>query len=260
MNVLNRRLFRKSHFITVSGVDGVGKSTVVNEISSILQRRGINSHTFHYRAINKHPKKKGDSHLSYMNKLRGNQRPSFPIGFLRRFMPGQLKLLVRSSWNKITTMLHYIRGKCLKGLRNAIKEYGYLSAINKELHSADQNDAIAIVDRYWYDRIAQIDMMLPEFVGQSLFVAHMMCFMAKKPSVAILLRDDPKQIYYRKNEIPLNKIPIFQNKLESIIRKYANNFFVVQIAGRDARAIALEVLRITELEIRCEFNDIVDEL
>ena len=205
---LNQRL--RAPVIVVSGPDGVGKTTLINELSKILLSFPINTDLVHHMYWKKKMK---------LNKIASQEVKSFKNIFktvLRKIIP-----------RPITHIINLCLG-----------EYYYIKSLSKIFYNSYSNSSLVILDRYIIDRYAKMISIGKN--DRSTKITKGVIPFLKKPLVQIYLLDDPHKIAKRKQELNEKQISLYQNILLE-----QNKGEVVWVNNRNPHEIALQIARIT---------------
>ncbi len=198
-----------SPIIVISGPDGVGKTTVINELSNRLLSYPINFKTVHHMDWKKDMKiKRAKSALK--------SRKKFSLkGFIKLFSP-----------RPINYILNLLRG-----------EYDYIKSLSKIFLNAYNQSELCIMDRYVIDRYAKKIAIGRNDISTKI-TKNVKKFISK-PILNINLIDDPKNIIKRKQELNEKEILIYQDILIN-----DNSGKIVKVNGRLPNEIGAEINQI----------------
>lgn len=223
-NSCNLRYFidyQKFGLFAILGPEGVGKSTLCNNISKFLLNAPFKYDTFHHTGEWKAKVRKQDAKV---NKTKAR--------FLISVIPPFLKKLI-----------NMIRG-----------EFKYFDNLSKILYSKYLQKKIIICDRYCYDRYVRwINLRKPALQKLTLYF---LCHLMKKPTKCFLLVDTPIRIFKRKKVMPLWEIPKHIKLLEEICKKFNVKFIKINVKNFNEIKLRNYVIQKIIFEKR---NQIIDE-
>lgn len=196
-------------FFVVSGTHGVGKTTVLEVAAPMLKEHGLEVRQFHH-VTDVMPGK------SSTPKVPQPPRPS--TSWLRRAVPTFVKQIVSSVRDERT----YMRG------------------INKILAEAATQGQIALSDRYANDRLVDLRLHRRPLVQR--IAVRIVCSLMRRPTLTILLTDDPKAIRSRKQELSETQIAWYQSELEDVCNKVGGPLTLLPVNGRDPQGVARELV------------------
>ena len=208
-NVLNPYKKIVSPVIVISGPDGVGKTTIINELSNRLLSYPINFKTAHHMDWKKNIKIK-------RAKLSSKHRGNFSLkGFIKLFIP-----------RPINYILNLLRG-----------EYDYIKSLRKIFYNAYYQSELCIMDRYIIDRYAKKIAIGHNDISTK--ITKIVMKFISRPILSISLIDEPKEIIKRKQELNKKEISIYQDILIN-----GNSGKTVKVNGRLPNEIAVEINQI----------------
>jgi len=226
---------------TLHGPDGVGKTTITNEISDILSRYPFEHEVFHHITGWKKKKKntKTSKDESSGTPVNSGKKISFFHQMLRiiyRYLPP----LLRNVWLYSS---NYTK---------------YSSNLNRHILDNFYESKVMICDRYIYDLWAkeQISSNYSRFLHPLHYVYNRLL---RLPKIAFVITDDPKEIYKRKQELTPLQIEKYQKIMGKIVKEVGVPTIEIAVSGRKpdeiAREIVMELLHVTNSII---FNVITD--
>lgn len=204
-------------FYVVSGTHGVGKTTVLQEARQLLDRQGMAIRQFHH-ITDIMPGKTATPQVQ--PRPAASQFGTARVPLWRCAIPGVLKQAVASYRDEMT----YMRG------------------IRRILSEAAIQGRIVLCDRYAYDRL--VDLRLNNRPAIQRVAVRMVCLLLRKPTLTILLTDDPGAIRKRKQELSESEIAWYQDELERVCARMGIAVQKLPVAGRNAKAVAEELATI----------------
>ncbi|MBT6405271.1 MAG: hypothetical protein HOK11_12655 [Rhodospirillaceae bacterium] len=202
-----------TQFFVISGSHGVGKTTVAALVRDILKERGVTTTTFHHRA--------DKAAIMGVSRNEQSNRPSWKRT-LWRMIPAFLRAWVIAANDE----LHYAR------------------SVSKRVLAATEDGQPAISDRYIYDRL--VDLHLHGRSRQQISTVGLACRLMRKPDMTFLLTDLPERIHARKDELTVTQIAEYQSALTSLFIRLRIPYREIEVAGREAAAVAVEIVTYIE--------------
>jgi len=116
----------------------------------------------------------------------------------------------------------------------------YSRNVNAETYRSYIDWKILLLDRYIYDvfvkeKILRATSPLRDVVSQ----VH--CFIMRRPRLAILLQDNPREIVKRKQELNETEIENYQTLMRGLVRRLGVRFKLINVGGRSRDHIARDV-------------------
>ena len=203
---------KSNSLFTINGADGAGKSSILNQISKIMEYYPFDVELIHH---NKGGVKKTRPVKQY-NK-----------SFFRKilsFIYLRLPNFFREIWLYFT---HYLR---------------YTLNMNSFVMKNTFSSKIIILDRYIYDLWAKdkVKSELSPFIIS--FVYNIFCRIIKFPAKAYFIYDKPENIYKRKKELTKIQINFFQKHLTKIFNGIRVSFEKVLVKQDKPNDIAKKIL------------------
>lgn len=223
--LLNNLYFFHFHtmpFIVISGPDGVGKSTLINNILLLFSSLPFQIESFHHTELTKRK-------IEVAQEIKHNL--TMFRKFLRRFTPSRLKII----YGTITG------------------ETRYATVINKKFVEAFYNPALVISDRYIYDRTIKMK-MLPKKSMVSKFIVQINSKLMRRPSIVIIPRDSEKNIFSRKQELNPSEITYYYSELDKILHDCkAPIVHNIDMKNREPKKLALATAKIILASLNSDF-------
>lgn len=210
-----------TRFFIISGSHGVGKTTVAALVRDILDQRGHSTTTFHHRA---------------------DKATMVSVSRIKQFGRARWK---RKLWRLIPESLR-------AWLIAANDELHYARAVAQRVASATNQGQSAISDRYVYDRL--VDLRLHGRSRQQISAVGIACRLMRKPDMTFFLIDSPERIHARKDELSVTQIAAYQTALQSLFDSLRVPYQKVEVAGREAAAVAADVVAFIETTERMDAN------
>ena len=204
---------RRPLFFVVSGAHGVGKSTAIEACDALLRERGVAVRRFHH-IVDGRPDKTTAARQRPDKQTVGHGAASW----WRSIVPKPVKRLITS----------------------ALDELCYVRGINRILAEAASRDRIALSDRYAYDRLVDLRLRRRPLIQR--LAVRVVCALMRRPTLTILLTDDPAAVRERKQELTEEEIARYQNDLAVLCERVGAPFVVVRVNGRDPGSVAAEIV------------------
>ena len=208
-------------FFTILGPEGVGKTTLCNNLIKNFQRFPIRFRQFHHTAEWKGGHDADDamtlaSNLKQQTKHPPQREPSptrMPT-FLRRMLPENV----------------------LHNLSSFRAELIYMNRVRSYIRDGNEGRNLIISDRYCYDRLVRWT-NLKKSPGQRLG-ASLVCHLMQRPTKAFVLRDNPENIHARKQAMSIHEIGLHQRMLVDACTKMKVPFEELWVTGKTAECVA----------------------
>ena len=200
-------------FIVISGPDGVGKTTLLNNINAIFRGFPILIDSFHHTTLVKSSTdmSKTPHHLKIENL-------SFLRTMRRKFTPP----IVKSIYSAI------------------VSELSYATKINTRVNDNFQQGKLTFSDRYIYDRTIKMGMAK----GKSKLSKHLTKLstsLMRRPEITIIPIDKPSNILRRKKELTLIQIEQYYQQLNLFFPEKQNNCLRIIIKDSSPEQLAISV-------------------
>lgn len=200
---------RRPVYFVVSGAHGAGKTTVLEAIGPMLRESGLTVRQFHH-VTDVMPGKS-------TTPAAPRQDDDRPRAWWRRCIPRFIKLIVAS----------------------ILDERCYMRGVNAILEEAKEAGQIALSDRYAYDRLVDLRLRQRPLIQRA--AVWIVCTLMRRPTLTVILQDEPEAIYRRKQELTVPQIAWYQRELEIVCSRFKAPKALLSIAGRDANAVAREL-------------------
>jgi thymidylate kinase len=200
----------KPALFVIAGAHGVGKTTTLAECLHIFERLGIAVSPFHHILDTRPAAAKAPPAPPAQKPLRK--------ALWRRLAPGWAKLILISFLNEA----RYMRG--VGGLVRRAREAG----------------AIALADRYVYDR--WVDLRIRARPAPQIIAVRLACSLMPRPRLLIRLEDEPAAIRQRKQELETPEIQRYQDDLAGLCERLGLAATTIRIDGRTPQAVAGEAV------------------
>lgn len=208
---LERAFFVHYHsvpFIVISGPDGVGKTTLLNNILRLFETLPFQTNSFHHTGLTKDknasPKIVREEEMSLGRRLR------------RRFTPASVK-------------------KIYGAVSGEVK---YAITINKEILKGFYTGMLVFSDRYIYDRAIKMR-MIPGKMSISKITTRINARLMRKPMAMIVPTDEPQAIFKRKQELTPDEIALYYTEMDKMLCG-APCVHKIGVAGKSPEELALE--------------------
>lgn len=213
--------YQKFGLFAILGPEGVGKSTLCNNISRFLLNAPFKFETFHHTGEWKVKVRRQDA---IVNKTKSRLFVSIFPSFLKK-------------------SINIIRG-----------EFKYFDNLSKILYLNYLQKKIIICDRYCYDRYVRWK-NLKKPILQTLTL-YFLCHLMKKPTKCFLLVDTPTRIFKRKKVMPLCEIPKHIELMEKVCKKFNAEFIKINVKNFNEIQLRNFVIQKIIFEKK---NQIIDE-
>jgi len=180
---------------------------VLELMGQLFEQQGIAVHRFHH-ITDVIPAKSGSPKVVPTDY---NKRPR---AWWRRVVPHQLKLLISSAQDE----LRYVRG------------------VNRIIAKAAAEGRVALSDRYAYDRLIDLRLRRRPLIHR--VAVRIVCSVMRRPTLTILLADDPNAVFQRKQELTIAEIAKYQDNFVSLCERLGAPLVVEPVDGRDADGVA----------------------
>ena len=197
-------------FITISGADGVGKSTLLDVLTDKLISDGYKIYSFHHREISKQ---------KLMSKKSINARLSIPDHIFK---------IIKHS-------LRIFRLDLIK------EEFFYYKKLKEHISTGITSGNIVIVDRYIYDRHVQFKIQKNAPISRMLSIA-LFSFLLPKPDLAIILKATPEIIHARKPELSVEEITLYQQLISERLTAFKVNHTIFDTYAESSVQIAEKII------------------
>ena len=219
-NEIKKKIIQKIYFFrvksdslfTINGADGAGKSSILNQISKIVEYFPFEVELIHHN--------------------KGGVKKSRPI-----------KQVNKSFFRKILTHIYVNLPKIFKEIWLYFTHYyRYTINMNSFVMKNTLSSKIVILDRYIYDLWAKDKVKSDLSYFTISFVYNIFCRIVKFPSKAYFIYDKPENIYKRKKELTINQINFFQIYLTKVFKKIGVSFKKVLVKNNKPNDIAKRIL------------------
>ena len=218
-------------FFTILGPEGVGKTTLCNNLIKIFRKFPIRFRQFHHTA-----EWKGGYHadeaMTLTSKLKQQKEASLEVNRAPAKMPSFLRKCLPKN--------------ALHNLSAFRAELIYMDRVSKYLKAGHKAKDLVISDRYCYDRLVRWQ-NLNKAPGQRLG-ARLVCRLMRRPIAAFVLRDSAENIHSRKQVMSMQEIELHQEMLVRTCTKLRVPFEELWVTKKTAECVAsLVTKRILEL-------------
>lgn len=209
-------------FFTIHGPDGVGKTTVLDEISKIINEYPFSHEVFHHitswkRNLNNQHEGKVSNVLTY---------DGVPL------------------WRKVLRIVYRNLHPALQALwihsSNYIK---YSSNLNRHILEQFYNHKVIVCDRYIYDLWAKYQ-VTPGYIKKLHPLHYFYNKIFRFPVRAFVLNDEPEKIYKRKQELSIDQIASYQNVMDNIIKDLKVPATKIVVSEKKPKEIAKEIVTV----------------
>ncbi len=201
----------KPFFVCVSGPDGVGKTTLINNIVGLLKCFPFLLNSYHHTTYVKSINQQKDNALVH--------RPLY--------------------WRFIKTILPE---KLLQYLRVILAEIRYAIALNQAIIKSYAQDKLLLLDRYVLDRY--LKMQTHKKSKFQTFMTYLLTYLMRKPSVLIIPKDTPRNIRKRKQELSEKEIERYYHDASRYWRKRRINAYEIDVQKFSQQELAVEALKL----------------
>ena len=206
---------------TLHGADGVGKTTVSKILKKVFEGYPISFETFHHVTIWKHAGRKGAAKLILES---GNEEND-------RIQP-------RPLWRRAVSLLYRSLPESIRNIWVLSSGYvKYCANLDGKILQYDRNGFVMLADRYLHD------MWVKNRLAQNgpNFLHRMYALILRKPRLAILLIDEPKRVFERKQELSVEEITTYQIHLENALKSTGVRYVRISVNGRSVQEVAREI-------------------
>jgi len=211
----------KPFLYTLHGADGVGKTTVSEILKEVFDGYPISFETFHHITSWKHASSKRIVPTIIENVEQATTSSVYKPLWRRgvSFIYSSLPESVRSFW---ILSSGYVR---------------YCANLDGMIIHRDRRDFVMLADRYLYDMWVK-----NRLAKNGPNILHRLYALAlRKPRLAILLVDEPKRIFERKQELSVDEITTYQLDLENALKSASVRYVRIPVNGRSVQDVAREV-------------------
>ncbi len=216
---------------TLHGADGVGKTTISEEIGAIFSRFPVPFVFFHHvsewripKAIKPAKKEKGGKESS----MKAQYRPRAFRRFLKavwKHIPPALKNIwsLRWSWSLIKGELRYDIG------------------VNRLMAGHFSDNKIMLADRYVYDTWIK-NLVKKKYARTPLGkIRFVNALLLRRPRLAFFVRDNPRFVFMRKQELSEEDIDKYQKAFTAFLHKTKLPAVVIDVNQRRPHETAAEI-------------------
>ena len=203
-------------FIVICGPDGVGKTTLLQNILKIFACLPLNTAHFHHTDLAKAKETKAandlvkEEDISFWRKLR------------RRYTPAIIKK---------------IYGTFSGELKYALR-------INAEIYRNFYAGKLSLSDRYIYDRAVKMQ-MLPGKIKSAKIATSLNAYLMRRPYHVIVPTDTPAAIHARKQELTPDEITRYYADLKLAFKRCGlKQTDYIEVGGKTPEDLALEAAEI----------------
>jgi hypothetical protein len=222
--------YEEPAFFTVLGPEGVGKTTLCNNLIRIFRNYPIAFRQFHHTS----EWKGGNSEDAAMTASAKIQAETFGNTHQEEAYQGSSSGL-RSAVRRV------LPGWLYRNISAFRAELIYMQRVATYLANCHFNSELVIADRYCYDRLVRWR-NLKKLRGQRIG-AHLVSRLMRRPFHAFVLRDTPARISARKQAMPEWEIAKHQEMLVAVCRRFDVPFEEIWVSDLDADAVAQLVAR-----------------
>ena len=211
----------KPFLYTLHGADGVGKTTVSEILKKVFEGYPISFETFHHVTGWKHAQKKEPVQAILENDAQGKD-------------PVQ----TRSRWRRWLSVIYRSLPESVRNIWVLSSGYvKYCTNLDGTIIRHERQGFVMLADRYLHD------MWVKNRLAQNgLNILHRLYARAlRKPRLAILLVDEPKRIFERKQELSVEEITTYQLDLEDALKSTGVRFVRIPVNGRSVQEVAREI-------------------
>ncbi len=206
---------------TLHGADGVGKTTVSEILKKVFDGYPISFETFHHITSWKHAGRKsvGGSSAQY-----GEQ----PIA----------SIVSKPLWRRGLSLIYSSLPESVRNFWVLSSGYfRYCTNLDGQIIHRDRRDFVMLTDRYLHDMWVK-----NRLTKNGPNIVHRLYALAlRKPRLAILLVDDPKRVFERKQELSVEAITTYQIELENALKCTNVRYTRISVNGRPGQEVAREV-------------------
>lgn len=231
LSELKQKLARKFYFwhtkgpvfFTLHGPDGVGKTTITEEIASILGGFPFSHEVFHHITGWKRNRYPPNTQTKEAKGVHASTEDRVPL------------------WRKILRVVYRNLPPVLQGVwiysSNYIK---YSSNLNRHILDRFDDSKVMICDRYIYDLWAK-EQVAPGYLRILHPLHYLHCRTLRFPKLAFVINDAPEEIYKRKQELTIEQIAIYQDVMDKTLKGLGVPMMKVSVSGRKPPEIAREI-------------------
>lgn len=217
--------YEEPAFFTVLGPEGVGKTTLCNNLIRIFRNYPIAFRQFHHTS----EWKGGNPEDAAMTASAKIQAETFGEAHQEEAHQGSSSGL-RSAVRRVLPRWLYRNISAFRA------ELIYMQRVATYLANCHFNSELVIADRYCYDRLVRWR-NLGKPRGQRIG-AYLVSRLMRRPFHAFVLRDTPARIAARKQAMPEWEIARHQEMLAAVCRRYTVPFEEIWVSDLDADAVA----------------------
>jgi hypothetical protein len=238
--------FSNALFFTINGADGVGKSTAGEIVKKIFLNYPLPFNYFHNAKtlLKKHIEKetngkyKTTTQKKQINKINISTSKNKNSGFTK--IQNLIRKIGKYKYTpEILRNLWYL----LNSWPFINQEAKYALKLNEHLADNYFSKHILLLDRYRYDKWVK-NKIRAESTNILTFVNYLFCKALHSPRRVIILKDNPKKIYKRKQELTEIQIDKFQKEIITLCYKFKLKTNVIEINSQTPKEIASKIAEI----------------
>ena len=207
-------------FIVVTGSDGVGKTSLISQVQKLLDQYPMEFESLHHLEATKAT---GWSQ-------RTADRPRDP-GTQRT---GIARRATRLVWRNL---LPETVKAAIVGIAG---EFRYAARLNRLIGTAFFAGRATLMDRYVLDRLTRLEIDRRHRLQQ--WAGRLVCRFMRRPRLTILLSDDPQRINARKDQLSIQIIDAYQQRIRALIADTHTPMVELPVSGRSPADLAGEAL------------------
>ena len=200
---------------TIHGPDGVGKSTACKLVKDIFAGYPIGMENAHHVTSWKHKRNQNSNAVA----------TTADVSFI----------------HKILRVIYRVAPQFARDIWVTSSGYHeYSRNVNAEVYRSYVGWKILLLDRYIYDvsvknKVRRTSNTLSNLISQ------FSCFVMRRPSLALVLQDQPSEIIKRKRELNEAEIRDYQISLRKMLQRLRVPFKLIEVGGRKREETARDI-------------------
>ena len=121
-------------------------------------------------------------------------------------------------------------------------ELRYALRLNHLIGDALFSGRATLMDRYVFDRLTRLEIDARNPMQR--WAGRLVCRFMRQPRITILLSDDPERIHARKDQLSVETIDRYEQRIRELMTATKVPMVEIPVAGRTPRVLAQDALRL----------------